>query len=85
MIEKMTEQEKRWKELIKELLRDLPLKDGQHLSNIMKEFIVEIVNGILEGELEDKLSYENYDVKIRKRITLEKGWAKKPSNQLRRC
>ena len=53
-----TTEEKRRKELIRELLHETPLKDGQDLNNIMKEFIAEMVNGSLEGELDDELGYE---------------------------
>lgn len=35
----LTEEEKRRKELIKELLKTTPLRDGQDLNDIMKEFI----------------------------------------------
>ena len=57
-----TAEEKRRKELIRELLQETPLKDGQDLNNIMKEFIAEMVNGSLEGELDDELGYEKYDI-----------------------
>ena len=53
----LTEKEKRRKELIKELLQDTPLRDRRDLNNIMKEFIAEIVNGSLKGELDDELGY----------------------------
>ena len=33
-----TAEEKRRKELIKELLKETPLRDGQDLNDIMKEF-----------------------------------------------
>jgi len=74
---KMTEQEKRRKELIKELLRDTPLKDGQDLNDIMKEFIAEIVNGSLEGELEDELGYEKYDVGNKETDNSRNGFGQK--------
>ena len=59
---KLTDEEKRRKELIKELLRETPLRNGQDLNDIMKEFIAEMVSGSLEGELDDELGYEKYDV-----------------------
>ena len=59
---KLTDEEKRRKELIKELLRETPLRNGQDLNDIMKEFIAEMVNGSLEGELDDELGYEKYDI-----------------------
>lgn len=57
-----TEEEKRRKDLIKELLKTTPLRDGQDLNDIMKEFIAEMVNGSLAGELDDELGYDRYDV-----------------------
>ncbi len=60
---KMTEQEKRRRELVRELLKETPVQDGQDLNNIMKEIIAEIVNGSLEGELEGELGYAKYDTK----------------------
>ncbi len=59
---KLTDEEQKRKELIKELLRETPLRNGQDLNDIMKEFIAEMVNGSLEGELDDELGYEKYDV-----------------------
>ena len=59
---KLTDEEKRRKELIKELLRETPLRNGQDLNDIMKEFIAEMVNGSIEGELDDELGYEKYDI-----------------------
>ena len=58
----LTLEEKHRKELIKELLKETPLKNGQDLNNIMKEFIAEIVNGSLDGELEGELGYGKYDI-----------------------
>ena len=43
-------------------MRETPLKNGQYLNDIMKEFIAEMVNGSLEGELDDELGYEKYDI-----------------------
>ncbi len=58
----LTAEEKRRKELIRELLQETPLKNGQDLNNIMKEFIAEMVNGSLEGELDDELGSGKYDI-----------------------
>jgi len=73
----LTEDEKRRKELIKELLRETPLKDGQDLNNIMKEIIAEIVNGSLEGELDDELGYDRYDVKNKQTDNSRNGYGEK--------
>lgn len=73
----LTEDEKRRKELIKELLRETPLKDGQDLNNIMKEIIAEIVNGSLEGELDDELGYDRYDTQNKKTDNSRNGYGEK--------
>ena len=73
----LTAEEKRRKELIKELLRDTPIKDGRDLNNIMKEFIAEIVNGSLEGELDDELGYEKYDVENKETDNSRNGYGHK--------
>jgi transposase-like protein len=73
----LTEEEKRRKELIRELLKDTPLKNGQDLNNIMKEFIAEIVNGGLEGELDDELGYDKYDVQNKETDNARNGYGDK--------
>jgi putative transposase len=73
----LTEDEKRRKELIKELLRETPLKDGQDLNNIMKEIIAEIVNGSLEGELDDELGYDRYDTQNKETDNSRNGYGEK--------
>jgi transposase-like protein len=74
---KMTEQEKRRRELVRELLKETPVKDGQDLNNIMKEIIAEIVNGSLEGELEDELGYAKYDTKNKETDNSRNGYGDK--------
>lgn len=73
----LTPEEKHRKELIKELLKETPLKNGQDLNNIMKEFIAEIVNGSLEGELEGKLGYGKYDVANKETDNSRNGYGDK--------
>lgn len=73
----MTEEEKRRKELIKELLQTKPLHDGQDLNDIMKEFITEMVNGSLEGELDDELGYDKYDVRNKQTENARNGFGHK--------
>lgn len=73
----LTAEEKRRKELIRELLKDTPLKNGQDLNNIMKEFIAEIVNGSLEGELDDELGYDKYDVQNKETDNSRNGYGNK--------
>lgn len=73
----MTEEEKRRKELIKELLETTPLRDGQDLNGIMKEFIAEMVNGSLEGELDDELGYDKYDARNKETSNSRNGFGQK--------
>jgi transposase-like protein len=73
----LTAEEKRRKELIRELLKDRPLKNGEDLNNIMKEFIAEIVNGGLEGELDDELGYDKYDVQNKETDNSRNGYGDK--------
>lgn len=58
---KMTEEEKRRQELVKELLKVSPVKNGEDLNDLMKEFIAQMVGGVLQGEMDDHLGYEKYD------------------------
>ncbi len=74
---KRTEQEKRRRELVRELLRETPVQDGQDLNNIMKEIIAEIVNGSLEGELEGELGYGKYDTKNKETDNSRNGFGDK--------
>jgi len=73
----LTAEEKRRKELIKELLKTTPLRDGQDLNDIMKEFIDEMVNGSLEGELDDELGYDKYDVENKETDNSRNGFGHK--------
>lgn len=73
----MTAEEKRRKELIKELLHDTPLRDGKDLNTIMKEIIAEIVNGSLEGELDDELGYDRYDTQNKETDNSRNGYGEK--------
>jgi len=73
----LTEEEKRRKELIKELLKTTPLRDGQDLNDIMKEFIAEMVNGSLEGELDDEMGYDKYDVRNKETDNSRNGFGQK--------
>jgi putative transposase len=69
----LTLEEKHCKELIKELLKETPLKNGQDPNNIMKEFIAEIVNGSFEGEL----GYGKYDLANKETDNSRNGYGDK--------
>jgi len=74
---KLTEQEQKRRELVRELLKETPVRSGQDLNNIMKEIIAEIVNGSLEGELEDELGYAKYDVQNKETDNSRNGYGEK--------
>ncbi|MCD6321693.1 MAG: hypothetical protein J7L77_01585, partial [Clostridiales bacterium] len=57
----LTEEEKRRKELVWESLKVSPVKNGEDINELMKEFIAEMVGGVLEGERDDYLDYDRYD------------------------
>jgi len=74
---KLTEQEQKRRELVRELLKETPVRDGQDLNNIIKEIIAEIVNGSLEGELKDELGYAKYDVQNKETDNSRNGYGEK--------
>ena len=48
----------------------------------MKEFIAEMVNGSLEGELDDELGYEKYDIVNKETENSRNGvWRQDTKNQ----
>jgi len=73
----MTEEEKRRKELVRELLKLSPLKNGDDLKDMMKEIISEMVGGTLEGELDDELGYDRYDYENKNTTNSRNGYGKK--------
>ncbi len=73
----LTEEEKRRKELVRELLKLNPLKNGDDLNDMMKEIIAEMVGGTLEGELDDELGYDRYDYENKNTTNSRNGYGKK--------
>lgn len=73
----LSEDEKRRKELVRELLKVSPIKDGEDLNSMMKEIIGEMVGGVLEGELDDELGYDRYDIKNKKSTNSRNGYGNK--------
>jgi len=73
----MTEEEKRRKELVRELLKLSPLKNGKDSNDMMKEIISEMVGGTLEGELDDELGYDRYDYENKNTTNSRNGYGKK--------
>ena len=73
----MTEEEKRRKELVRELLKVSPVKNGEDINELMKEFIAEMVGGVLEGERDDYLDYDRYDTENKKTTNSRNGYGEK--------
>ncbi len=73
----LTEEEKRRKELVKELLKVSPVKTGEDINELMKEIIAEMVGGVLEGERDDHLGYERYDTENKKTSNSRNGYGDK--------
>jgi len=73
----LTEEEKRRKELVRELLKISPVKNGEDINELMKEFIAEMVGGVLEGERDDYLDYDRYDTENKKTTNSRNGYGEK--------
>jgi transposase-like protein len=73
----LTEVEKKRQELVKELLEASPVKNGEDLNNLMKEFIAQMVGGVLQGEMDDHLGYEKYDTESKDTTNSRNGFGKK--------
>lgn len=74
---KLTEEEKRRQELFKELLAVSPIKSGEDLNELMKEFIAQMVGGVLQGEMDDHLGYEKYDAAGKDTSNSRNGYGEK--------
>ena len=59
----LTEEEKARKDLFKEFLKEYPIKDGQDLNALVREFVSDIIGDGLEAELDEELGYSRYDYK----------------------
>ena len=59
----LTEEEKSRKSLFKEFLKEYPIKDGQDLNALVREFVSDIIGNGLEAELDEELGYSRYDYK----------------------
>ena len=73
----LTKEEKRRKELVRELLKVSPVKNGEDINELMKEFIAEMVGGVLEGERDDYLDYDRYDTENKKTTNSRNGYGEK--------
>lgn len=57
----ITEEEKARKGLFQEFLREYPIRDGQDLNALVREFVSSIIGDGLEAELDEELGYSKYD------------------------
>ena len=70
-------EKKRRRELIRELLQETPIKDGNDINALMREMMAEVLNGGLEGELEEELGYSKYDYRNKGTDNSRNGYSKK--------
>ena len=70
-------EKKRRRELIRELLQETPIKDGNDINALMREMMAEVLNGSLEGELEEELGYSKYDYRNKGTDNSRNGYSKK--------
>ena len=59
----ITEEEKARQALFREFLKEYPIKDGQDLNALVREFVSSIIGDSLDAELEGELGYSKYDYK----------------------
>lgn len=70
-------EKKRRRELIRELLKETPMKDGEDINAFMREMLSEILENSLEGELEEELGYTRYDYRNKETDNSRNGYSKK--------
>jgi transposase-like protein len=70
-------EKQRRRELIRELLKDSPLKDGEDVNALMREMMAEVLEGSLDGELEDELGYTRYDYRNKDTDNSRNGFSQK--------
>lgn len=70
-------EKKRRRELIRELLKDSPIKDGEDVNALMREMMAEVLEGSLDGELEEELGYTRYDYRNKDTDNSRNGFSQK--------
>jgi len=70
-------EKKRRRELIRELLKESPVKDGEDVNALMREMMAEVLEGSLEGELEEELGYTRYDYRNKVTDNSRNGFSQK--------
>ena len=73
----LSPEDKKRKELVRELLKLNPIKDGNDLNSLIKEMIGEVLEGALEGELESDLGYSKYDYQNKETDNSRNGYSSK--------
>lgn len=72
-----TPEKKALREMTKEYLKQHPLKDGNDVKDIMREMLSVVLDGSLEGELDEELGYSKYDYKNKDTDNSRNGYSKK--------
>lgn len=65
------------REMITGYLKDNPVRDGNDVNSMMREMMSVILEGALDGELEDELGYSKYDYKNKDIDNSRNGYSKK--------
>lgn len=70
-------EKKALREMTKEYLKQYPLKDGNDVKDMMREMLSVVLDGSLEGELDEELGYSKYDYKNKDTDNSRNGYSKK--------
>lgn len=65
------------REMMAGYLKENPVKDGRDVNSIMREMMSVILEGALDGELDDELGYSKYDYKNKETTNSRNGYSKK--------
>lgn len=65
------------REMMEGYLKENPVKDGKDVNSIMREMMSVILEGTLDGELDDELGYSKYDYKNKDTSNSRNGYSKK--------
>lgn len=72
-----TPEKKALREMTKEYLKQHPLKDGNDVKDMMREMLSVVLDGSLEGELDEELGYSKYDYKNKDTDNSRNSYSKK--------
>lgn len=65
------------REMMSGYLKENPVRDGKVVNSIMREMMSIILEGALDGELDDELGYSKYDYKNKDTNNTRDGYSKK--------